>query len=392
MAGAHGRSVAMRIAYLGPPGTFSEQAALDYAHGAELAPFTSITSAALSVLNGEADEAVCPIENSLQGSVTDTLDALLHRDGLHIRQELTLDIVHNLMVKPGTVLAAVERVYSHPQALGQCRAYLEEHLPNAELAAALSTAAAVEQAMESETGAAAIAPSRAAELYGAQTIAWGIQDDDNNVTRFVVLAARDHPPTGADRTSIAMAFSQDRPGQLFGVLREFAERNINLAKIESRPTRLGLGKYYFLIDAEGHRDDPPLAQALEYVRREASLLKVFGSYPRMNVEPYLTTLVREGAGLRGYRSREGVMLPGVEADLVLQGSGGEIGVEVKASSSTANVRSIAEAFRSAGLERAVFVFADPEVAERAAGESRDWPEELAEYAAFTTADRIGELL
>ncbi|MYF64558.1 MAG: prephenate dehydratase, partial [Chloroflexi bacterium] len=140
----------------------------------------------MSVLWGEADEAVCPIENSLQGAVTDTLDVLLHEEGLHIRQEMTLDIVHNLMVKPGVVLAAVKRVYSHPQALGQCRGYLEQHLPNAELAASLSTAEAVEQAMASDVPAAAIAPSRSAELYGAQIVAHGIQDDDNNVTRFVV--------------------------------------------------------------------------------------------------------------------------------------------------------------------------------------------------------------
>ncbi len=382
----------MRIAYLGPAGTFSEQAALDYAHGAELVPFSSITSAALSVLTGEADEAVCPIENSLQGAVTDTLDALLHRDGLRVRQEISLNIVHDLMVKPGTVLAAVERVYSHPQALGQCRAYLQDHLPNAELAAALSTAAAVEQAMESDAPAAAIAPSRAAELYGAQTLAWGIQDDDNNVTRFVVLAGEDHPPTGNDLTSMAMAFSQDRPGQLFAVLREFAERNINLTKIESRPTRLGLGKYYFLVDIEGHRSDPAVAQVLEQVRGQASLLKVFGSYPRMTITSYLTTLAREGAGLRGYRSRERVMLDGVEADIVLQGAGGDIGVSVRASSSIAGTQSLAEAFRGAGLNRAIVVFADPAAAQRAETEARKWPEELAAFAAFTTAERIGDVL
>ncbi len=392
MANAHRRTLTVRIAYLGPPGTFSEHAALDYAHGAELVPFPSITAAALSVLTCEADEAVCPIENSLQGAVTDTLDALLHRDGLRIRRELALDIVHDLMVKPGTVLAAVERVYSHPQALSQCRTYLEAHLPNAELAAALSTAAAVEQAMASDKPAAAIAPSRAAELYGAQTLAWGIQDDNANVTRFIVLATEDHPPTGNDLTSMAMAFSNDRPGQLFSVLREFAERNINLTKIESRPTRLGLGKYYFLVDIEGHRADPAVAQALEQVRSQASLLKVFGSFPRLTITPYLATLVRESAGLRGYRSRERVMLPGVEADIVLQGASGDIGVAVRASSSTAGTRSIAASFRSAGLNRAIFAFADPAVARKAAEEAREWPEELAAFAAFAAAERIGELL
>ncbi len=382
----------MRIAYLGPPGTFSEQAAHDYARGADLVPFASITAAALSVLTDEAEEAVCPIENSLQGAVTDTLDALLHRDGLRIRQELAIDVVHDLMVKPGTPLAAVKRVYSHPQALAQCRGYLERRLPGAELAAALSTAGAVEQALASDVPAAAIAPSRAAELYGAQTLASGIQDDDNNVTRFVVLAKEDHPRTGNDLTSIAMAFSQDRPGLLFAVLKEFADRNLNLTKIESRPTRLGLGRYYFLVDIEGHREDPPVAQVLERIQEQASLLKVFGSYPRMTIGPYLSAVVRENAALRGFRSRERVAYPGVEVDVVLQAGPDEIGVEIRPSSSFAGVRTVAEAFKDIGLVRAIFVFADQAVAQRAEDEARSWPEELAAFTAFTTAHRIGELL
>ena len=382
----------MRIAYLGPQGTFSEQAALDYAREAELVAYRTITASAMSVLQGEADEAICPIENSYQGAVTDTLDVLLHEEGLHIRQELTLDIVHNLMVKPGVVLAAVKRVYSHPQALGQCRRYLEQHLPNAELAASLSTAEAVEQAIASDVPAAAIGPSRAAELYGAQILAPGIQDDDNNVTRFVVLGKSDHPRTGNDLTSVAMAFSQDRPGQLFGVLKEFAERNINLTKIESRPTRLGLGKYYFLVDIEGHRNDPVLEEILGNIRKKASLLKVFGSYPRMTIAPYLAALVRETAALRGYRSQEQVLHEGVQVDVLLQAGGAEAGVEVRATSSIEDVRATAESFREAGLAQAIFVFADPGVAERARAAAAGWPEELAAMAAFTTADHIGELL
>lgn len=382
----------MKIAYLGPQGTFSEQAALDYAREAELIAYRSITASAMAVLLGEADEAVCPIENSYQGAVTDTLDVLLHEEGLRIRQELTLDIVHNLMVKPGVVLAAVKRVYSHPQALGQCRRYLEQHLPDAELAASLSTAEAVEQAMASDVPAAAIGPSRSAELYGAQILAPGIQDDDNNVTRFVVLGKSDHPRTGNDLTSVAMAFSQDRPGQLFGVLKEFAERNINLTKIESRPTRLGLGKYYFLMDIEGHREDPVLAEVLAGIGKKASLLKVFGSYPRMTVAPYLAALVRETAALRGYRSQEQVLHEGVQVDVLLQSGGAEMGVEVRATSSIEDVRATAESFREAGLAQAIFVFADPTVAEQARAAASEWPEELAGMAAFTTVDHIGELL
>ncbi|MCY4582909.1 MAG: prephenate dehydratase [Chloroflexi bacterium] len=382
----------MKIAYLGPQGTFSEQAALDYAHDAELVAYRSITASAMSVLQGEADEAVCPIENSYQGAVTDTLDVLLHEEGLHIRQELTLDIVHNLMVKPGVVLAAVKRVYSHPQALGQCRRYLEQHLPNAELAAALSTAEAVERAIASDVPAAAIAPSRAAELYGAQILAPGIQDDDNNVTRFVVLGRSDHPRTGNDLTSVAMEFSEDKPGQLFGVLREFAERNLNLTKIESRPTRLGLGKYYFLVDIEGHEDDPTLADALALVEQRTSQLIKFGSYPRAGIESYLTDLVSETATLHHYHCLRGVELAGVHVDLLLEAEGKRIGVEVRATSSSEGILKRAQSFHEAGLAQAVFVFADAGVAELARAACAAWPTNLAATTLFTTADRIGDLL
>ena len=382
----------MKVAYLGPQGTFSEQAALDYARDAELIACRSITASAMSVLQGEADEAVCPIENSLQGAVTDTLDVLLHEEGLHIRQELTLNIVHNLMVKPGVVLAAVKRVYSHPQALGQCRRYLEQHLPNAELAASLSTAEAVERAIASDVPAAAIAPSRTAELYGAQILAPGIQDDDNNVTRFVVLGKSDHPRTGNDLTSVAMEFSEDKPGQLFGVLKEFAERNLNLTKIESRPTRLGLGKYYFLVDIEGHEDDPTLAEALIQAEQRTSQLIKFGSYPRAGIESYLTELVQETATLHHYRCQREVDLSGIRIDLLLEAEGKRIGIEVRATSSSEGIIKIAQSFRKAGLTQAVFVFADPTVAEQARAAASEWPDDLARMAAFTTADHIAELL
>jgi len=382
----------MKIAYLGPQGTFSEQAALDYARGADVIPYRSITASAMSVLQGEADEAVCPIENSLQGAVTDTLDVLLHEEGLHIRQEMTLDIVHNLMVKPGVVPAAVKRVYSHPQALGQCRKYLEQHLPNAELAASLSTAEAVEQAMASDVPAAAIAPSRSAELYGAQILAPGIQDDDNNVTRFVVLGKSDHPRTGNDLTSVAMEFSEDKPGQLFGVLKEFAERNLNLTKIESRPTRLGLGKYYFLVDIEGHEDDPTLAEALILVEQRTSQLIKFGSYPRADTESFLTERVREAATLHHYRCQREAELSGIRIDLLLEARDKRIGVEVRATSSSEGILKLAQSFWRAGLTQAIFVFADPTVAERARTAAAEWPEELAATAVFTTAEHIGELL
>ncbi len=270
----------MRLAFLGPAGTFSEEAARAYAPDAEIVPFSTITAAAESALSHETDEAITPIENSLQGAVTDTLDFLIHRDGLRVKREVNLDVVHNLMAKAGTMLGDIKRVYSHPQALGQCKGYLERTLPGVEVAAALSTAGSVEQAMAAEVTAAAIAPRRAAELYGAALLAEGIQDDDNNVTRFVVLAAQDEHPTGEDKTSICFSFDEDKPGQLYRVMGLFAEAGINLTKVESRPTRMGLGRYYFLVDLEGHRKDTKVAAVLDDVGETASLLKVFGSYPK----------------------------------------------------------------------------------------------------------------
>jgi len=279
---ADNRGENLWVAYLGPAGTFTEEAASRYAPQATLVPCSTIGASAEAARIGAAHRAVVPIENSLQGAVTDTLDVLIHGEGLKVCHELAIPIVHTLMTKPGTSSADITRVCSHPQALAQCREYLAKHYPEATAAASLSTAAAVEQAMAA-TGVAAIAPRRAAELYGAEILDEGIQDVENNVTRFVVLAAADHPPTGDDKTSICISFDEDKPGQLFGVMEEFARRELNLSKIESRPTRLGLGKYYFLVDIDGHREDPAVQEVLAAVERKASLLKVFGSYPRFRL-------------------------------------------------------------------------------------------------------------
>ncbi len=226
------------------------------------------------------DEGVVPIENSLEGSVNDTLDLLIHESTLLIRQELVLPVEHCLLVKPGVNLQEIRAVYSHPQALGQCRRFLERCFPRVQALAALSTAAAVEEMQQSKEVAAAIATARAAQLYGAEILARGIQDSPSNLTRFVVLAHADHSPTGRDKTSLCFAFSDDRPGLLHGVLKEFAQRGINLTKIESRPTKQSLGQYIFLIDLEAHRTDPSAKEALELMQGQVAMLKIFGSYPR----------------------------------------------------------------------------------------------------------------
>ncbi len=272
--------MAKRIAYLGPQGTFTEDAALLHDKTAQLIPFPSIPAVAVAVVSGMAEEGVVAIENSLEGSVTDTLDLLIHESGVFIRKELVLPIEHYLLVKPGTEAGGVKVLYSHPQALGQCRNVIERCFPKVNVVAALSNAAAVEEMMVSTHPAAAIGTRRAAEIYSAEILARGIQDKASNVTRFVVLALTDHPPTGSDKTSLCFSFADDRPGVLCEVLQKFAERNINLAKIESRPSKESLGRYIFLIDIEGHHDDSLVSEVLKQVREVTSLFKVFGSYPR----------------------------------------------------------------------------------------------------------------
>ena len=272
--------MANSIAFLGPAGTYTEEAALLYDAGADLQPFSTISAVGHAVSSETTDQGVVPIENSLEGSVTFTLDLLIRESGLSIFREVVLPINHYLMAQPGTWIADVQVVSSHPQSLAQCREFLERTFPNAQQIASLSNAAAVSDMKDSSLPAAAIAPRRAAELYGAEVLGKDIQDAANNVTRFAVLARQDHPPTGDDKTSICFSFHQDAPGVLYRSMGEFATRNINLEKIESRPTKQSLGEYIFLIDCAGHRQDPVVREAIEAVGRSVSMLKVLGSYPR----------------------------------------------------------------------------------------------------------------
>ena len=272
--------MARRLAFLGPAGTYTEQACIAYDRGATLLPYATIPLVSAAVGSGEADEGVVPIENSVGGSVSATLDLLIHESSPRIRRELALPIRHFLVTRPGTVREEIKAIYSHPQALDQCRSYIGEHFPGAQEVASMSTAAAVTEMLAREGGAAAIATERAAALYDAEVLAGGIEDYPNNMTRFVVLAPEDHPRTGDDKTSICLSFDEDSPGILHSVLGEFSQRTINLTKIESRPTREALGRYIFLVDVEGHREDAILGQALDRVKEQVSMLKVFGSYPR----------------------------------------------------------------------------------------------------------------
>lgn len=266
-----------RLAFLGPRGTNTEAAALRYAPAATLVAGESITGVTELVLRGEADEAIVPIENSLQGSVTETVDLLVHSLPLRIKREVVVPIEAALIAGPGTAPADVATVYSHPQALAQSRQYLRATLPGAQQVATLSTAQAVERVV-AEPGAAAIAPPRAAAIYGGVILAQGVQDDPRNSTRFVVLAPEDAPPSGADKTSIVFNVD-DKPGALVRIMLVFADAGINLTKIESRPAREALGVYVFLLDCQGHRLDPVLQDALSTVDRQCRWLKILGSYP-----------------------------------------------------------------------------------------------------------------
>ena len=268
-----------RLAYLGPAGTFTEAAALLYQTDAQLLPFPSEAAVVSAVGSGAADEGVLAIENSLEGSVTRTVDALIHESELSIRRELVLPIEHCLIVPLGTTADDVQAILSHPQSLNQCRKYIERRFPQARQEAALSNAAAVEQMLTVEGGA-AIGPARAAELHGAQVLERGVQDMPHNKTRFVVLGQTDGEPTGRDKTSIAFTVAHDRPGTLVSVLHEFADRSISLTKIESRPSREELGIYIFLVDLDGHRSDSIVAEALAAVEAQAFFFRVLGSYPR----------------------------------------------------------------------------------------------------------------
>ena len=267
------------VAYLGPQGTFSEEAAILFAPESERLPYPSIRDAAMAAESRETDEAVLPIENSIEGAVNMTLDYLIHDSTLSIVGELVLPIRQCLIVTEGSRREDIETIRSHPQALAQCRRFLERNFPNAKLIASISTAGAVEEALNEGRTSAAIGNRRAADLFGASVLESGIEDNPNNSTRFVAMGRNSPPASGDDKTSICFGFDSDAPGQLYGVLGEFADREINLAKIESRPTRHELGRYVFLVDLLGHQQDQRVRDTIEAVDRRVSQLRVFGSYP-----------------------------------------------------------------------------------------------------------------
>ncbi len=268
----------MRIGVLGPRETYSEKAALRWSQSmpeAKLVYFSDFEEVLSAVEAGEVDQGVVPVENSLEGAVTVVMDLLL-RLNVVIIGEVNLPVRHCLV---GRGEGEIKIILSHPQALAQCRQYLRRNYPGVEIRTTGSTSHAARLAQEFPEMA-AIAGASTAEEFGLQILAREIQDASDNITRFIVAGRTIPEATGRDKTSLVVYLQRDRPGALFSILQEFASRQINLTRIESRPSRKGLGDYYFYIDLEGHMNDLPVKEALAAIGENASMIKVLGSYAR----------------------------------------------------------------------------------------------------------------
>jgi prephenate dehydratase len=272
-----------RYAFLGPEGTFCEAAlrTLPAADKAEHLPYVSVADALDAVRQGEAGGAVVPLENSVEGSVAETLDELASGDPLQIVREVLLPVSFALMGRPGTALTGIRSVTTMPHAEAQVRGWLRRELPDARFIAAPSTADGARSVAAGDADAAVAAPI-AAERYRLEVLADDIADSPGAVTRFVLVTrpGASPPPTGADRTTVMAFIADDHPGAVLELLTEFAVRGVNLTRIESRPTGVGLGRYYFSIDAEGHVGQARVAETLAAIRRECAEVRFLGSYPR----------------------------------------------------------------------------------------------------------------
>jgi prephenate dehydratase len=279
--------VSTRFGFLGPAGTFTEAALLQWLDGreAEVVPYATVDGAVDAVRSHEVAAAMVPLENSVEGSVTATIDALATGDALAIIAEAQVPVSFSLVARPGTVLTQVDGVTTHPHAHAQCRRWLAANLPDANVVFAPSTAMAAAMVANGEETAAISAPL-AAEVYGLEVLASEIGDRPAE-TRFV-RSGTPQPPapaTGADKTSLVLFMGEDHPGALLEILTEFAVRGVNLTRIESRPTGGGMGDYFFSVDVEGHLDDARVGEALMGLRRVCAEVRYLGSYPRIDGRP-----------------------------------------------------------------------------------------------------------
>ncbi len=275
----------MRVAYLGPAGTHSEEALRASAPpDVEAIPYPTIYDAVMAVQEGEVERAVVPIENALEGSVAVTLDTLtVEAGGVRIAAEVVHPIHHCVVAREEISLASVERVVSHPQATAQCARFLRKHLPDAEHVNAPSTADAVLTVCRSDGASVALGSRLAADMYGCHVVAENVEDHPDNVTRFVWLAPAGEVGDAGQGAKTSIVFwggGDQSPGWLVDVLTEFSGRGVNLTRIESRPRRTGLGHYFFFVDLEGAEGVPSVDEALEAVRRHVGELRVLGSYGR----------------------------------------------------------------------------------------------------------------
>ncbi len=269
--------------FLGPPGTFTQEALLQVVdpETTDLIDLPSIEDVIYAVDRGAVDRGMVPIESSVEGTVNTTVDVLaFETEGLLVQREVILNVRLHLLGRSGTDVSKVSEVYSMPVATAQCRRWLREHLPDAKVVATNSTAEAAGRVAYEKGSAVAIGPNLAAQLFALDVIARDVTDHPEAETRFVVIGKEAAPASGRDKTSlVAFPIAEDHPGALLEILTEFASRNINLTKLESRPTKRILGEYCFFIDLEGHVDDPNPAEAIAALDRLVKL-KMLGSYPR----------------------------------------------------------------------------------------------------------------
>jgi prephenate dehydratase len=291
----------MRVGFLGPHGTFAEEALLtqpDLAAGVAV-PFRDVPHVITAVETGDVDVGIVPIENSIEGSINVTLDTLAFDTELLVQREVDLPVSLHLGVVPGTKLADVTTVVSHPNPLGQTRMWMARNLPNAGTRAANSTAEAAKQVARSRRkGMASIGTRQGAERAGLEIIASEIEDHPENQTRFVIVGYGVPAPTGHDKTTIVCFQRQDRPGSLLAILQEFSARAINITKLESRPTKRDLGDYCFFLDFEGHLDDELVADCLRNLAAKQAKVKFLGSYPVAGADSH----VRRRAATKEWRA------------------------------------------------------------------------------------------
>jgi chorismate mutase/prephenate dehydratase len=267
----------LKIAYLGPEGTWTHQAAIKkFGHSVSYSPQPNFADVFDQVTRRSADYGVVPIENSTEGAVSHTLDLFVDSP-LHICSQILLRIENCLM--SAIPRGEIRTLYSHPQVFGQCRAWIHKNFPHADLVEVSSTTKAAQIAQEqAKQGAAALGGPLAAEIYGLKVLESAIQDRATNTTRFLVIGEKTCPPTGHDRTSVLFAI-HDRPGSLVKALQAFDNFHINLSKIESRPSKRKDWEYVFYVDLAGHCEDPQVAEALAELHQHCSMIKLLGSYP-----------------------------------------------------------------------------------------------------------------